>query len=271
MESGLRVEQLAAAADVSVDTVRYYQARGLLPPPRREGRVAWYGQEHLVRLTRIRALAARGLTLATIGRLLRGELDAADEALAAALSDAGAGAGDATEAGAGPAGAGAQAPELFGIEELARRSGIPLPLLEALAREGMLAARRHDGSDCYSNADVEVAGAGLRLLGAGLPLPEVLDLARRHHAAMREVAEQAVTLFDDHVRRPLRASGVSPEDGAEELVAAFRTLLPATMALVIHHFERTLLAVALEHMERVGDGTELAAVRSEGLRLEQGA
>ena len=34
-----RVEQLAAACDVSVDTVRYYQSRGLLPAPEREGRV----------------------------------------------------------------------------------------------------------------------------------------------------------------------------------------------------------------------------------------
>ena len=38
-----RVEQLASACDVSVDTVRYYQSRGLLPPPEKEGRVAWYG------------------------------------------------------------------------------------------------------------------------------------------------------------------------------------------------------------------------------------
>ena len=31
-----RVEQLAAACDVSVDTIRYYQSRGLLPGPERE-------------------------------------------------------------------------------------------------------------------------------------------------------------------------------------------------------------------------------------------
>jgi hypothetical protein len=43
------------------------------------------------------------------------------------------------------------------------------------------------------------------------------------------------------------------------------------MAIVSHHFQRTLLAVALEHIEQVGDAPELAAVRSESLRLEQGA
>ncbi len=34
----MRVEQLSAQADVSVDTIRYYQSKGLLEPPRREGR-----------------------------------------------------------------------------------------------------------------------------------------------------------------------------------------------------------------------------------------
>ena len=239
----MRVEQLAASAGVSVDTVRYYQSRGLLPAPRREGRVAWYGPEHLDRLVRIRSLAERGLTLATIGRVLRGELDAADEALAFALSEVDAG-----------------GPETFGIEELARRTGIPLPLLQAVTREGLLAA----DEDGYTVADVAAAAAGLSLLEAGLPLPEVLDLARRHHAAMRDVAERAVSLFDDHVRQPLRASSVEPEEAAARLVAAFEQLLPATMTLVSHHFRRVLLSVALEHMERVGDGPELAAIRAVG-------
>ena len=68
----MRVEQLAARADVTVDTIRYYQSKGLLDPPRREGRVAWYGQRHLERLSRIRSLQGRGFTLATIARLVSG-------------------------------------------------------------------------------------------------------------------------------------------------------------------------------------------------------
>ncbi len=52
-----RVDQLAARAGVSVDTVRFYQSRGLLPPPRRAGRVVLYADAHLARLRRIRALA----------------------------------------------------------------------------------------------------------------------------------------------------------------------------------------------------------------------
>jgi DNA-binding transcriptional MerR regulator len=243
-----RVEALAAKADVSVDTVRFYQSRGLLPPPRREGRVAWYGDEHVERLGRIRRLQARGLTLATIARLLAGELDAADEALVTAVA------------------ADAEDDVLLTLEELAERTGIPIGLLQAVVKEGLLVPRRAGGQDRFTSADVTAGAAGLRLLEAGLPLPEVLDLARRHHAAMREVAERAVELFDTHVRHPLRESGLPDDEAAARLVEAFTTLLPATTELVTHHFQRTLLNVAQEHIERVGGAAELEAVQREAAR-----
>ena len=85
----MRVEQLSARSGVPVDTVRYYQSKGLLEPPRRQGRVAWYDDGHLERLARIRTLQQRGFTLATIVRLVDGDLDAADEALIGELSGLG--------------------------------------------------------------------------------------------------------------------------------------------------------------------------------------
>lgn len=245
-----RVEALAARAEISVDTVRFYQSRGLLPPPRREGRVAWYGDEHLDRLARIRGLQARGLTLATIARLLAGELDAADEALVTAVSAAPENEGDVT----------------LTIGELSARTGIPLGLLQAVVKEGLLIPRRTGGVDRFTTADVAAGAAGLRLLEAGLPLPEVLELARQHHASMRTVAERAVELFDRHIRHPLRDSGLPDDEAAARLVEAFTSLLPATTELVSHHFRRTLLNVAQEHIERVGADAEVAAVEREAAR-----
>jgi DNA-binding transcriptional MerR regulator len=247
-----RVEELAQKADVSVDTVRFYQKRRLLPPPAREGRLAWYDQEHLDRLVRIRELRGRGLTLALIGRLVRGELDAADEPLAAAVAAADA-EGDATEA-------------FFTIEELATQSGVPFPLLEAIAREGLLVPRVHDGEPRYTEADAQIVHAGLRLLEAGLPLPELLALARRHHELTRSIAEDAVAMFDEYVRVPLRASDYTDDEKAERLVEAFRVLLPSVTALVAHHFRRVLLGVAQEHLEAVGEDAEIAAVNNEAAR-----
>ncbi|MGH3579388.1 MAG: MerR family transcriptional regulator, partial [Mycobacterium sp.] len=59
----MRVEQLSQSSGESVDTIRYYQSKGLLEPPRRQGRVAWYHDGHLERLARIRSLQQRGFTL----------------------------------------------------------------------------------------------------------------------------------------------------------------------------------------------------------------
>ena len=64
------VEELARAAGVSVDTVRYYQAKKLLPPPARAGRRAVYATRHLERLRRIRRLQRDGLPLGVIRRML---------------------------------------------------------------------------------------------------------------------------------------------------------------------------------------------------------
>ena len=69
-----RIEQLARSAGVAVDTIRFYQGKGLLDAPRREGRVTWYSETHLGRLRRIKELQLQGFTLTVIQRFLAGEL-----------------------------------------------------------------------------------------------------------------------------------------------------------------------------------------------------
>src|SRR3712207_5246568 len=120
----MRVEELALAAAVSVDTIRYYQKQRLLPPPGRDGRVAYYGDDHLERIARIKELQRRGFTLAVIRRFLAGELDPADEPLAAAVAGA--------QEHEGETG------ERFGLAELADRVAVPEAMLDALLREGLL-------------------------------------------------------------------------------------------------------------------------------------
>ncbi|MEU9714715.1 MerR family transcriptional regulator [Streptomyces sp. NPDC047976] len=64
-----RTEELAEAAGIPVRTLRFYRERKLLPPPRREGRIAWYDERHLARLRTIAALLDRGHTLGGIAEL----------------------------------------------------------------------------------------------------------------------------------------------------------------------------------------------------------
>jgi DNA-binding transcriptional MerR regulator len=227
------VEQLAAACDISVDTVRYYQTLGLLPAPVREGRVAWYGGEHAERIREIRSLQRKGLTLAAIRRVVQGELGPADADLAAAVAAARGGDGD----------------ELLTLEQFADRSGVPASLIQAVEREGIRLGRSVDGEERYTEADISLVRTALRLLEFGLPLADLLALARDADEAMRGLAERAVELFDDHVRKPIRDTAGSDPAAAEQMVTAFDQLLPAVTDLVSDHFRRVLLEAAESQIE----------------------
>jgi DNA-binding transcriptional MerR regulator len=64
------VDELARRVDVPVRTIREYQTIGLLPRPRRSGRIGLYDVSHLRRLRLIARLQQRGYSLAGIGDLL---------------------------------------------------------------------------------------------------------------------------------------------------------------------------------------------------------
>ena len=228
-----RVEQLASACDVSVDTIRYYQSRDLLPQPEREGRVAWYSEEHVDRLRRIRDLQRQGLTLAAIGRVVRGELGAADADLAAAVAEA---RGDADDVS-------------LSLDAFAADSGVPASLIQAVEREGIRIGRDVDGERRYAESDIAMVRAALRLLEFGLPLGDLLGLARDADHALRDLAQRAVDLFDEHVREPIRDSSGDERAASEQTVAAFRELLPAVTELVARHFRRVVLESAEERIE----------------------
>ena len=75
--NAMTIGKLAAAGGVGVETVRFYQRRGLLAEPDRDGGVRRYDHTDLRRLRFIRAAQAGGFTLAEIGELLA--LDATEE------------------------------------------------------------------------------------------------------------------------------------------------------------------------------------------------
>ena len=71
-EKAMTIAKLARAADVGVETVRYYQRRGLMPVPRAHGNTAFrhYDPAHLQTLRFIRRAQAAGFTLEEIKELL---------------------------------------------------------------------------------------------------------------------------------------------------------------------------------------------------------
>jgi len=229
-----RVEQLAAAANVGVDTVRFYQGRDLLRAPRREGRVAYYDAEHLERLQRIRELQQQGFTLDQIRRVLSG--NGTPEPLLSALVEESVG------------------ERTLSRVELASEAGVPDAIVQAVLEAGLIVPLQVDGSDRFTEADVEMARAGFTLVEAGFPLAKLLEHAVDHARHVQDLVDASIDLFDDHVRKAGPAAG-----DTEAITRAFQSLLPLATRLVSVHFQRTLVARALH---RLRDKQELAALEA---------
>lgn len=65
------IDELAALTSVPSRTIRFYQAKGALPPPVRRGRVAYYDDSHAERLKLVAHLQDRGLSLRAIRDLFQ--------------------------------------------------------------------------------------------------------------------------------------------------------------------------------------------------------
>src|ERR1700694_5981167 len=197
-----RIEQLAQAGGVAVDTIRFYQGKGLLEAPRRAGRVTWYSEGHLERLRRIRDLQQRGFTLTVIRRFLEGELEPSEEALVAAVTR--------------PA-----SPQTLTLDELSERSGVAAPLLKSLEQAGLLVPIEGGEEPLYPAEDLEA-------IAAGVPRVSLMELGREYATASDRVARQAVELFDHHVRERIQSEGGETEAAERRLLALFNELMEAS-------------------------------------------
>ncbi len=254
-----RVEELAAACAIKVDTVRFYQGRGLIPAPARRGRAAIYGPTHLARIRQIRSLLKQGFSLAQIQRLPAPDEGGAGSSAAAPDNLGGSEQPEESEQALFAALAQERAGERsMSRAELAAEAGIPEDLIAAAESAGLLEPTRRDGEERFSSADLEMLSSGLAVLGTGLPLAEFLDLAAVHDRHIRELSEAGIDLFDDHVRKV-----ASDTDDPEVVAKAFRALLPQLTRLVALHFQRTLINRAHERLHAKGEGPALERALAE--------
>ncbi|WNM36777.1 MerR family transcriptional regulator [Streptomyces sp. Li-HN-5-11] len=193
------MEELARLAGITVRTLRFYRERKLIPPPRREGRIAWYDDHHLARLRTIAALLERGHTLTGIAELaeaLDHGRDVADLLGVAAPTE--------------------EEPVRLTPEELAARfeGEVTAENLAAALDLGYLGT---DGDEIVhiSRRLLDVSSA---LVREGIPLAEVLAAGarvREHADALAEMFAELVlrhgTEDDLHRLRPLARSVVEAE------------------------------------------------------------
>jgi len=230
-----RVEELAARSGVRVDTLRFYQARGLLPAPRRVGRIAVYDDEHLERLRRIKALQQQGFSLAQIQQVLGRAAGEAPELLAA-LMEENVGARTLTR------------------EQLAAEAGVPDVLLRAAEAAGLMTPLTVEGEERFSEADLEMARAGKTILDLGFPLHAILEQSIAHARGVEKTCDAAIDLFDAHIRK----SGPAANDD-RAVTEIFQRLLPQVTRLVALHFQRTLVGRALERLDAAEERNALRA------------
>lgn len=248
--SEYRVEELAQRAGTSVRNVRVYQDRGLLDPPRRQGRVGYYSDDHLERLRLIGRLLDRGYTFATIGELLDAWSDGGGLGRVLGLTDAIGGPWTEEE------------PGHITIGALRRRFRVnDAPGFVARAVE--LGVLEPDGTG-YRVPSPHLLDAGADLVAAGIPLSIVLDIAvtlREHLDRVAELFFHAVAANLPGIAAAMEAApdaagneGAPPridtvESQVAELVAQLRPhalrAVEATFGLAMHEqAERTLQQLA---------------------------
>jgi DNA-binding transcriptional MerR regulator len=237
-----RVDELAELAGISVELLRSYQSRGLVPPPVHEGRVAWYDGRHLDRLRRIRDLKAKGWSMRSISDTLdsAGGLRATVDA--AVVGD----------------------DEQFGMDELAERTGVPPAVLRSFVASGVLRPRHgRSGTDTFTQADVHAMRSLLVLIGTGVPMEEFMAVADVQLAAVERVAEGTFELYLRYLREPLLARDLPARAEAERMTAGLRLLLQSVGTLLTYNFQRTILEVAQRYLEQHGTKAEQAALAKE--------
>jgi DNA-binding transcriptional MerR regulator len=244
-----RVDELAAEAGVSVEALRSYQSKGLLPPPRHEGRVAWYDDVHLTRLREILDLKHQGYSLRMIAHLLSDA--AAPPAAAPVLADAFSAGGE---------------EERLTLRQMADRTRVPPSMLRSLEASGVLQPRVDLPDAPYTTADVKAVRMLLSLISGGLPIEEFMAVARTQIETNAAVAEGAIDLFFRYVREPMIDSGIDEDKEAEQLVAALGLMLQATTTLISYNFQRRVLNGISEELSRRGATRELEVLHREARR-----
>jgi DNA-binding transcriptional MerR regulator len=240
MVTEYRIDELAREAETTVRNVRAYQDRGLIAPPRREGRVGMYSEAHLARLRLIGSLLDRGYTLANIAELIHGlerghdlgDLVGLGAAIVSPWSDEVPGYVTAEEL-----------LEMFGSEQTPEtlRQAVDLGLLELEGERFRVPSPR-------------LLHAGAELFAAGVPLEAIMDIAKKLRRDADRIAERFVDLAETYLFEQYGDELPPPEDipRITELVRRLRPLTEMTVdAMLARAMERRVSERFGKRLEKV--------------------
>ncbi|MFC7343332.1 MerR family transcriptional regulator [Saccharopolyspora griseoalba] len=181
-----RIDDLARAAGTTVRNVRVYQDRDLLPPPRKEGRTAIYSDAHLTRLKLIIGMLDRGYAFAQIKEMIGAWESGRSLGDVLGLEEAVAERSWAQEA-----------PRSIAADELEQHFGDQMTskLSERAIELGFI-ERRGRGLVAPLPG---LYDAAVELVGMGIPLEDVLDIAESMQAKVDHLGEELANLISEHV------------------------------------------------------------------------
>jgi DNA-binding transcriptional MerR regulator len=228
------IDELAAAVGLTVRTVRFYASKGLLPPPHLVGRVGWYDDTHLARLTLVRDLQEAGFTLQAIEGFV------------------------------------ARVPEGASPDDIAVFHALLAPWVAAAPDEvtraelDVLAGRRLDDravEDLVAAGSIEVLDdgrvrvrpvdleLGLQLLDLGVPRAMIERSRALIDAATGQLAEDLAALLRQHLLRPY-LQGEVPEEQRAALAGVIARLKPLTIQAVLAAMQSSVDRAVRERVDR---------------------
>lgn len=227
------VDELAAATGMTVRTTRYYAGLGLLPPPTRRGRMAYYSALHRARLELIRALQDHGFTLSAIEKYLaRIPVSASVEDLAvqrAMLTSWKTG-----------------GHELVSRRQLETKAGRKLDDedLQRLAATMAIEEQEDGRFEILPAFDV-----GVQCLDLPIPVDSMVAAGEAINRHMDELADELTAVLKDRVLTPYLESPKTEDDKArfEQTMAKLRQL---TLEAVVSGFQRAANQVITRSLSR---------------------
>lgn len=225
--NGMTIDELARRARTTTRTLRLYQTKALLPPPRIVGRVGYYTEMHLNRLLVIERLQRRGFSLAGIAELFKiwqegkslDELFGVEAKLVQPWNQ--------------------EEPEYVSREELIGRAGEEVAdkqsVIEKLVELELL-ERLEDGS--FKIQSPIVMNFGLELISNGVPIEVAIEQLRQLREDLRRTAARFLDLFRTHMLPHMMQGG--PGEWLPRLAEYSLHMRPAVRAMMISVFTHAM-------------------------------
>lgn len=229
----MSVDELARAAGTLSSTVRLYQNRGLLPPPRRQGRRAVYGPLHLDRLRLIAELQERGHSLAGIRELVDGW------------------------------DSGRALPEVLGVEGWTAPEPIRLSVADLVQRFAGVDVRADDITRSAELGLLEIDGVevvvrdpqfielGVELTRLGLPVSAVLAEWEALSELTDLIADRFARVLLDHLWSGAAVPSPTDLERLTELLAGLRNVARQVTTLALDESLRRTAEVTAERLTRL--------------------